>query len=751
MSFSPIFYIGVFVVAWLVFMALYCLTFRSWRYRIILSAIFAFITLSHQILLDIGANYNVSIFPLLFFITTFSTNVVVFSLPLAIIITVFILGRHLIKQLGWLNMGKQAQPRTKQTAPSATGATAAQKQATSDKDKVAAGTVGAAGTASATSNMGTASATGTEGSANTMLYTNSSSSSKAADANYDQRATATYSQSATPSERAEHSEAHVIGDQYSVNKVSFSDHSYHLPFLQSSGDTLRDKSWLLRFLERYMPLHHRKTETIELAPISADQLQALNHKKGLPIWADGDDYTIVRKVRLEDLRKRSGAISWSSGDGDQVVFIDSAGNRTIVDTSVYDRIEYRDKFRHPSHPQIIAADGLLGWDDEVLETNEELSEEDLDAFMEREANRIYAATHQGRSAQDDIDAAALAALTPSGAGYSQDVAQLNIATMRSQNRILRKQAQKNGSKAPARKFHLLGMLRSCCALIFMGIIAISGYSTFLALSMPTVKTEVVSLDVAPQFDGISIVHLSDLYIGSYYTQQNLTNIVRKATQLRPDIIVITGEVSTSPPNLALQRLYPLFRLSAPLGVYVVVGEDISNYILNKFLSIYKSNNFMFLTNDIIDVPIGKNTMHILGIANHSSKDESLFSPENIEILSSISNPDFKSSDFSILLANSATYAKEYDKLSEQNINLILTGNTLGNAAHVFGDILGINENTYYPKLYKISDSMNMYVSSGTNIWPRLPIRLLTSGEITQIVIHSTKLNHDANHTGLIFQ
>ena len=385
----------------------------------------------------------------------------------------------------------------------------------------------------------------------------------------------------------------------------------------------------------------------------------------------------------------------------------------------------------------------------MLKTNEELSEEDLDTFMEREANRIYAATHQGRSAQDDIDAAALAALNPSGAGYNQDAAQLNIATMRSQNRIIRKQAQKNGSKAPARKFHLLGMLRSCCALIFMGIIAISGYSTFLALSMPTVKTEVVSLDVAPQFDGISIVHLSDLYIGSYYTQQNLTNIVRKATQLRPDIIVITGEVSTSPPNLALQRLYPLFRLSAPLGVYVVVGEDISNYILNKFLSIYKSNNFMFLTNDIIDVPIGKNTMHILGIANHSSKDESLFSPENIEILSSISNPDFKSSDFSILLANSATYAKEYDKLSEQNINLILTGNTLGNAAHVFGDLLGLNERTYYPKLYEISDSMNMYVSSGTNIWPRLPIRLLTSGEITQIVIHSTKLNHDANHECMI--
>ena len=346
MSFSPIFYTGVFVVAWLVFMALYCLTFRSWRYRIILSAIFAFITLSHQILLDIGANYNVSIFPLLFFITTFSTNVVVFSLPLAITITVFILGRHLIKQLGWLNMGKQAQSRTKQTAPSATGSTAAQNQATSDK--VAAGNVGATGTARATSTMGTAGATGTEGNANTAWSTESTSSSKAAEANYDQRATATYAQSATPLERAEHSEAHVIGDQYSVNQVSFSDHSYHLPFLQSSGDTLRDKSWLLRFLERYMPLRHKKTETIELAPISADQLQALNHKKGLPIWADGDDYTIVRKVRLEDLRKRSGAISWSSGDGDQVVFIDSAGNRTIVDTSVYDRIEYRDKFRHPS-------------------------------------------------------------------------------------------------------------------------------------------------------------------------------------------------------------------------------------------------------------------------------------------------------------------------------------------------------------------------------------------------------------------
>lgn len=727
LSFSPIFYSGVFIIALLVFVALYCLTSKPWSKRFLYATILALLTLSHQVLLDIGANYDVSIFPIVFFLTTFCTNIMVLSIPLALVIGI-VLGLRCCYRKLWSHLLPRLHFYVYQQH---------RKKLKRERERLAPQTL------SVKDSRELASSKSLPQYDVTNVTVNNQEQGKGAALGSE----AGSGDSAAPS---------AGGDSGTVGQG-------------------RANRWLGNLLERYLEKHyHIPLDSIPLPlPTNAAQLQAFNHKKGLPLWADGDDYTIVRNVRLADMRKRSGAISWSSGDGDQLIFTDSSGQRTVVDTSVYNRIDYRDKYRHPQS-QYLASDGLLGWDEDVIKNNEPLMEDEDDILIEQEAKRIYAANHHGRSMQSDIEAATLAALdlaaqdgtTPNrarevlaagaaglGAGASAGISATGSSGgdgsagggkgERAHRVSLPSVTDEHVVPHRRLKLRFLTLFYSCCTLCFILILILSGYSTFNVLSQPTVKSEVIALDVDPQFDGLTIVQLSDLFIGSYYTQQNLTNIVRKATQLRPDIIVITGEISTSPPNLALQRLYPLFRLSAPLGVYIVVGEDISNYVYNKFLDVYKSEHFLFLTNKWVDVPVGKRTMHIMGVANHSARDDNLLSPDNIEITSALCNPNFKEADFSLLLANSAAYAREYHELAEQKINLILTGNTIGNIAHFLGDLIGWKHtDTYYPDLYRISDTMEMYVSSGTNMWPRLPIRLRDSSEITLLLIHSTRLNHE---------
>ena len=103
--------------------------------------------------------------------------------------------------------------------------------------------------------------------------------------------------------------------------------------------------------------------------------------------------------------------------------------------------------------------------------------------------------------------------------------------------------------------------------------ALSAYGIWSAYRLPRVTRRTLGFpDLPPGLDGLKLLHLSDLHAGMHLGEDVMQEIVAQANQLRPDLIVQTGDMidisrSYIPPYVRAFR-----ELSAPLGVVTVLGN-----------------------------------------------------------------------------------------------------------------------------------------------------------------------------------
>ncbi|HUJ24660.1 MAG TPA: metallophosphoesterase [Myxococcales bacterium] len=72
--------------------------------------------------------------------------------------------------------------------------------------------------------------------------------------------------------------------------------------------------------------------------------------------------------------------------------------------------------------------------------------------------------------------------------------------------------------------------------------------------------------------GARIVQLSDLHSGRHVTQQRLRGIARRAAKLRPDILVVTGDIVHNSPAFARQAAEAIASIPTRYGVYACLGN-----------------------------------------------------------------------------------------------------------------------------------------------------------------------------------
>ena len=72
--------------------------------------------------------------------------------------------------------------------------------------------------------------------------------------------------------------------------------------------------------------------------------------------------------------------------------------------------------------------------------------------------------------------------------------------------------------------------------------------------------------------GARIVQLSDLHSGRHVTRQRLQSIARRAARLKPDILVVTGDIVHNSPAFARQAAQALGEVKAPHGLYACLGN-----------------------------------------------------------------------------------------------------------------------------------------------------------------------------------
>jgi hypothetical protein len=87
---------------------------------------------------------------------------------------------------------------------------------------------------------------------------------------------------------------------------------------------------------------------------------------------------------------------------------------------------------------------------------------------------------------------------------------------------------------------------------------------------PTVRIPVRGLPAA--FHGITITQLSDFHAGAFMREAEMARVVEVANGLRPELVVITGDILDASLDLLPETQRALSRLRAPLGVFGILGN-----------------------------------------------------------------------------------------------------------------------------------------------------------------------------------
>lgn len=113
----------------------------------------------------------------------------------------------------------------------------------------------------------------------------------------------------------------------------------------------------------------------------------------------------------------------------------------------------------------------------------------------------------------------------------------------------------------------------------------------------------VEVDVASlrqSLDGITVVQLSDLHLGSLLGPRFLSHVIDQVEALEPDVVVVTGDLFDSEAD-SVERLLPeLKRLRAPHGVFAVIGNHEYYVGMGRCVHLMEEAGFQVLDNQWVE-------------------------------------------------------------------------------------------------------------------------------------------------------
>ncbi len=273
------------------------------------------------------------------------------------------------------------------------------------------------------------------------------------------------------------------------------------------------------------------------------------------------------------------------------------------------------------------------------------------------------------------------------------------------------------------------------------------YSIFKTIYRFKVTTVNIEFDDLPKgFSGFSLVHISDLHLGSFnYRYAVLDKAIRLINNSNPDLICFTGDLVN---NYAWELRgwdVVLRDLSASKGKFAVLGNhDYGDYSewdtprekqanLEAIKQHYKDTGFTLLQNEAALITSKNDKIAIVGVENWGTPPFKQYGDLN-KALQKVEHIPFK-----VLLSHNPTHW-QFEVLPKTNIALTLSGHTHGMQAGVQYKKLQWSPIKYKYKhwagLYK-EGSQYLYVNRGLG-WIGLPARIGMRPEITIIKLVSTR-------------
>lgn len=266
-----------------------------------------------------------------------------------------------------------------------------------------------------------------------------------------------------------------------------------------------------------------------------------------------------------------------------------------------------------------------------------------------------------------------------------------------------------------------GKIMTITTLILIGLV--SAYSLYNGLRLPVVKKLTLSLRNLPkELDGFSIVHLSDLHLEPFKSKKVITSIAASVTAIKPDLIVITGDLIEGDIGNDNHFISELKKISAVHGVFAITGNHEFYAGIENFTKLAKKTNMTILRNRVIEVA---NHLQVIGLDDDDGRrfgqDGPLLDP-----LIETCNQEKPI----ILLYHRPT---GFDRAVEKGVDLQLSGHSHAGQIPPM-DILVHIVYKYSSGLYE-KNGAYIYTSPGAGYWGP-PMRFLNRAEISHIILKS---------------
>lgn len=269
-----------------------------------------------------------------------------------------------------------------------------------------------------------------------------------------------------------------------------------------------------------------------------------------------------------------------------------------------------------------------------------------------------------------------------------------------------KQSPKKETPPKEKKEHPL--LKKTFFIIISLLIIIVLYASLIGTRIIDTKEYKVESTLLPEsFHGLKIVHFSDIHYGTSINKKQLDKIVTKINELKPDLIIFTGDLIdkniTPTEDIKKELIESLSNLECSLYKYAIYGdEDLLN---DSYKEIITTSNFTLLENSST-LLYYKDTTPI-EITGYNPIETS----PNYTILTNLVDEQDTTNYYKIVLTHEPD---SVDKFINYSPNLILSGHTLGGTIKLpFLKPLFLPDNTtnYYEDYYKLKEA-DFYISNG---------------------------------------
>jgi len=230
------------------------------------------------------------------------------------------------------------------------------------------------------------------------------------------------------------------------------------------------------------------------------------------------------------------------------------------------------------------------------------------------------------------------------------------------------------------------------------------------------------------FDMLTVVQLSDVHVGNTIGKAFVQECVERINLLKPDIVVITGDLVDRKIEDAKEDLAPLKELRSTYGTYFVLGNHEYYHGAKDIADYMPDLDIKALLNESVIIGEGKKAINLVGLNDLQSIR---FGTMPID-----TQKAFKKIDLSLPTLLLSHQPKSIEVVAHLPYDLMLSGHTHGGQIFPFGFLVMLQQ-PFLSGLHAVSQTKQIFVSRGTGYWGP-PVRVFAPSEISVLTLRPKK-------------